>query len=232
MDHYTSWSNDYKENTWVPEGDIPAPGKVQEFYQNHPRAPQWIQNSTLQIIRFKNPSTLGMQHIKGGGDVRGQPLPIFLELRSLTWVSTIQTLTPDGSNIQNFRFWIGPNPDLRMVVEDRKIVCSLNVEHCIISCSVYYRLTNDRIFRHFSLEIPIIKWDPLASCSLLYLFLEISIISLCDIHQLFGLLLQPVLMYHISGQWLGGITRHWGIRDWNLNIFIFFSEIKLGTKLL
>ena len=30
----------YEENTWVPEGDVSAPGKIREFYWVHPGAPQ------------------------------------------------------------------------------------------------------------------------------------------------------------------------------------------------
>ena len=30
----------YEENTWVPESDVSAPGKIREFYRIHPGAPQ------------------------------------------------------------------------------------------------------------------------------------------------------------------------------------------------
>ena len=38
------------ENTWVPEGNISAPGKIQEFYWIHPGAPQWVWSSAFQSI--------------------------------------------------------------------------------------------------------------------------------------------------------------------------------------
>ena len=81
----------YKENTWVPEGDISAPGKVQESYWNHPRALQQIQNLAFQSIRSWNPGTLGMQDSR-----RGVMSQLFLTLFQSPGlqpeVSTIQTL--------------------------------------------------------------------------------------------------------------------------------------------
>ena len=60
------WEGYGYENTWVPEGNVSAPGKIWEFYQNHPRAPQWIQSSALQSIHFQNPSTLRTHYSKRG----------------------------------------------------------------------------------------------------------------------------------------------------------------------
>ena len=44
----------YEENTWVPEGDVSAPGKIQEFYRIHPGAPQQVRSSAFQSIHFQN----------------------------------------------------------------------------------------------------------------------------------------------------------------------------------
>ena len=56
----------YEENTWVPEGDILAPGKIREFYCIHPRAPQQVQSSAFQSICFQNASASRVQHSKRG----------------------------------------------------------------------------------------------------------------------------------------------------------------------
>ena len=40
----------YKENTWISEGDVSAPGKIWEFYQIHPRAPQRVRSWAFQSI--------------------------------------------------------------------------------------------------------------------------------------------------------------------------------------
>ena len=56
----------YEENTWVPEGDISAPGKIQEFYRIHPGASQRVRSSAFQSIHFQNASASRAQHSKRG----------------------------------------------------------------------------------------------------------------------------------------------------------------------
>ena len=58
----------YKENSWVPEPDIAALDKVQEFYNAHPGASQWIHSVAFCSLLS---CALRMQHAKEGGDVRG-----------------------------------------------------------------------------------------------------------------------------------------------------------------
>ena len=54
----------YEENTWISESNISAPDKIQEFYRNHPRAPQQVLSSAFQSIHFQNASASSAQHSK------------------------------------------------------------------------------------------------------------------------------------------------------------------------
>ena len=61
----TKWEGyGYEENTWVPEGNVSVPGKIWEFYQIPPGAPQWVQSSAFQSIHFQNASASSAQHSK------------------------------------------------------------------------------------------------------------------------------------------------------------------------
>ena len=53
----------YEENSWVPESDIAAPDKIQEFYNTHPGAPWWIHSVAFHSLVS---CTLRTQYARGG----------------------------------------------------------------------------------------------------------------------------------------------------------------------
>ena len=53
----------YEENSWVPESDIATLDKIQEFYNAHPGAPQWICSVAFHSLIS---CALRTQHARGG----------------------------------------------------------------------------------------------------------------------------------------------------------------------
>ena len=53
----------YEENSWIPESDIAAPDKIQEFYSAHPSAPWQIHSAAFHSLVS---CASRMQHARGG----------------------------------------------------------------------------------------------------------------------------------------------------------------------
>ena len=53
----------YEENSWIPESDIAAPDKIQEFYNAHPGVPWQIRSMAFHSLVSH---ALRMQHARGG----------------------------------------------------------------------------------------------------------------------------------------------------------------------
>ena len=53
----------YEKNSWIPESDIAALDKIQEFYNAHTGAPQWILSVAFHSLVSH---TLRTQHARGG----------------------------------------------------------------------------------------------------------------------------------------------------------------------
>ena len=53
----------YEENSWIPESDIAAPDKIQEFYNAHPGAPRWIRSVAFHSLISRASRT---QHARRG----------------------------------------------------------------------------------------------------------------------------------------------------------------------
>jgi len=58
----------YEENSWIPEEDLAAPARLQEFYATHPGTPWQVHSMAFQALSFHASRT---KHPRRGGDVRG-----------------------------------------------------------------------------------------------------------------------------------------------------------------
>ena len=109
----------YKENSWVPELDIAAPDKIQEFYNAHTDAPWWIHSVAFHSL-VSHPSR--MQHVRGGvmsgDDLFSTPKASWsfsnsdcLPVPEMLWSTSYSEPLPAVPNTTTHSFHSEPSPD-------------------------------------------------------------------------------------------------------------------------